>query len=108
MEFVQKKRGHKHSFTFHDNHFYFAYEDKAGSGDTDIRYADFPLKHSIKIRQNEWYGEINFENPLDNEIHKFKWLQEQAVISQEECDKKIAQLELEKNKLLEVTPTLPN
>ena len=42
----------------------------------------------------EWYGEVNHENDLRNEIGKFKWLVEQGAISKEESDKKIAQAEL--------------
>ena len=180
MEIVQKKRSNKHTFTFKDDHFTFAYEDKSGSGDTDIRYADFPQKSSIQIEQNEWlrnvgylwcalgvfqfgyaiysgdsisgkgfwimvglacvcwanfskvtysvfkaetgnifvihdskhekiiseinarrkaqlldwYGEINLQNELSQEIGKFKWLVEQGVMSKEEADQKIAQAEL--------------
>lgn len=180
MEIVQKKKFNKHTFTFKEDHFNFAYEDKSGSGDTDMNYADFPQKSSIQIEQNEWlrnvgylwcalgvfqlgyaiylessisgkgfwiviglacvawahfskvkysvfkaergnlfviqdknhdkiinelnarrksqlldwYGEVNPENELEQEIGKFKWLVEQEVISKEESDKKIAQAEL--------------
>lgn len=179
MEFVQKKKSIKHIFTLHDDHFNFAYEDKSGSGDADINYADFPKKSSIQIEQNEWirnvgylwialgvfqlgyalfseaslsgkgfwilagvaciawshvtkvkytvfrsgrgnvfviqdkshdriideihtrrksqllkwFGEINPDNDLDNEVEKFKWLAEQDVISKEESEQKIAQVE---------------
>ena len=180
MEIVQKKGANKHTFTFKEDHFNFAYEDKSGSGDTDMNYADFPQKSSIQIEQNEWlrnvgylwcalgvfqlayaiyseasisgkglwiiiglacvawahfskikysvfkaergnlfiiqgknhdkiinelnvcrkeqlldwYGEVNPENELEQEIGKFKWLVEQEVISKEESDQKIAQAEL--------------
>lgn len=179
MEFIQKKKSNKHTFTFYDDHFNFAYEDKSGSGDADINYADFPKKSSIQIEQNEWlrnvgylwialgvfqvayavysdhslsgkgfwifvgaicviwahlsqvkytvfraeqgnifviqdryhdaiikelndrkksqllrwYGEVNPENDLDNEVQKFKWLVEQGVITKEESEQKIAQAE---------------
>lgn len=180
MEFVQKKRSNKHTFTLHDDYFNFAYEDKSGSGDADMSYADFPKKSSVQIEQNEWirnvgylwialgvfqfgyaiysnaplsgkgfwiligslcviwayfskvkysvfrsekgnvfviqdkqhdqivdelnkrrksqllkwYGDVNPENDLDNEIQKFKWLVAQGVISEEESERKIAQAEL--------------
>jgi len=180
MEIIQKKRSNKHTFTFEDNHFNFAYEDKSGSGDADMNYADFPQKSSVKIEQNEWlrnvgylwcalgvfqlgfaiyseasisgkgfwillglaciawahfskvkysifqaehgniyiiqgkkhdeiiselntrrkkqllnwYGEVNPENELENEIGKFKWLVEQNIITKEESEQKIAQAEL--------------
>lgn len=42
----------------------------------------------------DWYGEVNAENSLEQEIGKFKWLAEQEIISKEEADKKIAQAEL--------------
>ncbi len=42
----------------------------------------------------DWYGEVNPENELEQEIGKFKWLVEQEVISKEESDRKIAQAEL--------------
>ena len=41
-----------------------------------------------------WYGEVNPENELEQEIAKFQWLLEQDVISKEESDSKIAQAEL--------------
>jgi hypothetical protein len=41
----------------------------------------------------KWYGDINFDNDFDNEISKFNWLVKQNVISQEEADEKIAQVE---------------
>lgn len=180
MEFVQKKKANKHTFTLHDDYFNFAYEDKSGSGDTDMNYADFPQKSSVQIEQNEWlrnvgylwmalgvfqiayaiyseaslsgkgfwilvglvcvvwahfskvkytvfraeqgnifvtqdkkhdqiiseinqrrksqllkwYGEVNPENELENEIQKFKWLVEQEIISKEESEQKIAQAEI--------------
>lgn len=179
MEFVQKKRSNRHTFTLHDDHFNFAYEDKSGSGDTDISYADFPQKSSVQIEHNEWlrnvgylwialgvvqlglavysggslagrgfwilvglacvawahfskvkytvfrsgrgnifviqdkihdsiieeinnrrksqllewYGEVNPDNDLDNEIRKFKWLAEQGVINDQEAEQKIAEAE---------------
>jgi len=180
MEIVQKKKSNKHTFSFKDNHFNFAYQDKTGSEDVDINYAEFPQKSSIRIEQNEWlrnvgilwcviglfqigyavyleapltgkgfwliiglaciawayfstvkysvfksdqgsvyviqgknhdtiideinsrrktqlldwYGEVNPENNLENEIGKFRWLADQNVISKEESEEKIAQVEL--------------
>jgi hypothetical protein len=182
MEFIQKKKSNKHTFTLHDDYFNFAYEDKSGSGDTDMNYVDFPQKSSVQIEQNDWlrnvgylwmalglfqlgyaiysevslsgkgfwiligsvcviwayfskikytvfrsergnifviqdkihdqiiselnkrrksqilqwYGEVNLENDIENEIQKFKWLVEQDVISKEESEQKIAQAELMK------------
>lgn len=58
MEIVQKKNSTKHTVKFYDDHFNFAYEDKTGSGDTDINYADFPQKSSIQIEQNEWLRNV--------------------------------------------------
>ncbi|MFC1684311.1 hypothetical protein ACFL0R_02415 [Pseudomonadota bacterium] len=180
MEIIQKKKSNKHTFTFHDGYFNFAYEDKTGSGDTDINYADFPQKSSIQIEQNQWlmnvgyiwialgifqlghaiyteislsgkafwltigvicvvlaffskvkysvfkteqgnifvihdknhseiieelnkrrkiqlldwYGDINPDNDASNEIEKFRWLAKQEIISEEESEQKIAQVEL--------------
>ncbi len=180
MEFIQKKKSNKHTFTLHDEYFNFAYEDKSGSGDVDLNYGDFPQKSSVRIEQNEWlrnvgylwmalgalqlglaiasdaslsgkgfwlflgalcvawahfstvrysvfhadggsvfviqdkqhdqiieqlntrrkaqllrwYGEINAENDLQREIEKFKWLAQQKVMSVEESEQKIAQVEL--------------
>lgn len=179
MEFVQKRKANKHTFTLHDDYFNFAYEDKSGSADTDMNYADFPQKSSIQIEQNDWlrnvgylwivlgvlqlgyaiyseaslsgkgfwivvgaacvlwayfskvkytvfrsqkgnvfviqnkdhdqiidelntrrksqllqwYGEVNPENDLESEIQKFKWLVDQDIISKEESEQKIAQVE---------------
>jgi len=180
MQIIQKKKANKHTFTFNENQFNFAYEDKSGSGDIDLNYAAFPQKNSVRIEQNEWlrnvgflwcllgllqiglainsgsslsgkgfwlligsiciawahfskvkysvfhsehgnifiiqdkkhdeiidelnsrrkkqlldwHGEINHENNLQDEIEKFRWLAEQKIMTTEEAEKKIAQLEL--------------
>jgi len=60
MEIVQKKKSNKHTFTFEDDHFNFAYEDKGGSGDVDMPYADFPQKSSVTIEQNEWLRNVGY------------------------------------------------
>lgn len=44
-----------------------------------------------KTQLLNWYGEVNPENDLEQEISKFKWLVEQNVLSEEESEKKIAQ-----------------
>lgn len=188
MEFVQKKRRNKHTFTLHDEYFNFAFEDKSGSGDVDMSYADLPRKTSVRIEQNDWlknvgylwiglgvlqvgyavyseaslagkgfwilagagcliwahfskikytvfrsergsvfiiqdgkhdqiidelekrrksqllrwYGNVNPENDLENEIKKFQWLAEQGVMSKEESESKIAQAELLKDESFDV------
>lgn len=194
MKFIQKKKSNKHIFTLHDDYFNFSYEDKSGSGDTDINYADFPQKSSVQIEQNEWlrnvgylwialgvcqigyavyteaplsgkgfwilvgavcviwayfskvkytvfrsergnifviqdknhdkiineinirkksqllkwYGDVNPENELENEIQKFNWLVEQGVITKEESEKKIAQAELLKKESFELPGEMLN
>ncbi len=60
MEVIQKRRSNKHTFTFHDEYFNFAYEDKSGSGDIDMDYADFPNKWSVQIEQNEWVRNVGY------------------------------------------------
>lgn len=60
MILVQKKRSNKHTFTFKDDSFNFAYEDKNGSGDIDVDYVDFPQKSSIRIEQNEWLRNVGY------------------------------------------------
>lgn len=42
----------------------------------------------------ELLGDINVDNDPQNEISKFVWLAEQEVISKEEADSKIAQVQL--------------
>ncbi|MCF2859790.1 hypothetical protein L1286_20110 [Pseudoalteromonas sp. SMS1] len=42
----------------------------------------------------DWYGEINPGNELESEINKFKWLVDQNVMTKEQADTKIAQVEL--------------
>lgn len=194
MEFIQKKRGVKQTFTLRDDHFNFAYEDKSGSGDIDLNYVDFPQKSSISIEQNEWlrnvgllwialgvaqigwailndlslsgkgfwlmvgmacvlwahfsktrysvfrtergnvlvmqnkqhqqivetlharrkaqlldwYGDVNPDNELENEIRKFQWLVEQDVMTQAESEQKIAQAQLLHNSQYESTETKLN
>lgn len=58
MEIVQKKRSNRHAFTFHEDHFNYAYEDKSGSGDADVAYADLPRKRSIQIERNDWLRNV--------------------------------------------------
>lgn len=58
MEIIQKKRSVKHTFTFYDDRFNVAYEEKSGSSDADITYADFPQKSSIQVEQNEWLRNV--------------------------------------------------
>ena len=41
-----------------------------------------------------WYGEINYENEPQNEIRKFLWLAEQEVITKEQADIKIAEIQM--------------
>lgn len=53
MEIIQRKSSNTHTFTFHEEHFNFAYNDNTGSDDNDFNYADFPQKASIQIEQNE-------------------------------------------------------
>lgn len=194
MEFIQKKRGVKQTFTLRDDHFNFAYEDKSGSGDIDLNYVDFPLKSSVSIEQNEWlrnvgllwialgvaqigwaifndlslsgkgfwlmvgmacvlwahfsktrysvfrtergnvlvmqnkqhqqivetlharrkaqlldwYGDVNPDNELENEIRKFQWLVEQDVMTQAESEQKIAQAQLLHNSQYESPETKLN
>ena len=40
----------------------------------------------------EWHGEINRENDPQYEIDKFKWLNEQGVLTEEETENKIEQI----------------
>lgn len=47
-----------------------------------------------KRQLRELLGEINVDNDLQNEISKYVWLAEQEVISKEEADSKIAQVQL--------------
>ncbi|BBO26043.1 hypothetical protein AltI4_04310 [Alteromonas sp. I4] len=194
MEFIQKKRGVKQTFTLKDDHFNFAYEDKSGSGDIDLNYVDLPQKSSVSIEQNEWlrnvgllwialgvaqigwaifndlslsgkgfwlmvgmacvlwahfsktrysvfrtergnvlvmqnkqhqqivetlyarrkaqlldwYGDVNPDNELENEIRKFQWLVEQDVMTQAESEQKIAQAQLLHNSQYESTETKLN
>lgn len=60
MEIFQKKGSNRYTFTFKDDVVNFAYKDKSGSGDADIRYADFPKKCLILIEQNEWLRNVGF------------------------------------------------
>lgn len=183
MELVQKKGSNKHTFTFHDDYFNYAVEDKNGSLDENFRYIDFPNKSSVVIERNEWlrnvgalwiviglfqlgsamyagdplsgkgfwmvigilcigwsyfstikysvfamdpikvyviqeryhdviveeikgrriqqlrkyYGDVDPENDPENEIEKFRWLQKEGVISEEELKQKIAEIEFLKH-----------
>ena len=173
MEIIQKRLSEKHVFTFNKDKVNFAYQDRTGSGDIDVTYADIPKKTSVRITENtwlrnvgwiwcvigvlglilqqkfvfwlfvgigcliwshftkkkytvlntdkgaiwvmqdknhdeiiselhdrrklqllDWYGEVNPENELANEIRKFNWLAEEGVISQTEAEQKIAQAQI--------------
>ncbi|MEE9322475.1 MAG: hypothetical protein V3U76_18685 [Granulosicoccus sp.] len=60
MEIVQKKRSNIHTFSFEEEYFNFAFADKTGTGNTDIRYADFPKKFSTRIDQNDWLKNVGY------------------------------------------------
>jgi len=60
MEMTQKKGSVKHSITFSEEKFNFSYQDKTGSGDSDINYIDLPVKSSISIQQNEWLRNVGY------------------------------------------------
>lgn len=47
-----------------------------------------------------WYGEINLNNEIENEVNKFKWLQSLNIISEKEAESKIAQIHLSSNQEL--------
>lgn len=40
-----------------------------------------------------WYGSVNLENDKENEIEKFRWLEKQNVITKQEAEEKIAEVE---------------
>ncbi|MAD89372.1 MAG: hypothetical protein CMK64_06670 [Pseudoalteromonas sp.] len=40
-----------------------------------------------------WYGAVNLENDKENEIEKFRWLEKQNVITKDEAEEKIAEVE---------------
>ncbi|MEH6446924.1 MAG: hypothetical protein V7784_23780 [Oceanospirillaceae bacterium] len=52
------------------------------------------LNSRRKAQILRWYGEVDPENKLEDEIGKFKWLTEEAVMTKEEAEIKIAQAEL--------------
>ena len=51
-----------------------------------------------KAQLLRWYGDINLENELENEISKFNWLVKNNVMSQAEAEEKIAQVEFAHSK----------
>lgn len=55
-----------------------------------------------------WYGEVNAQNSLEQEIQKFKWLAEEKVMSREESEKKIAMVELMNRETIESPSKLLN
>lgn len=50
------------------------------------------IKTRRKKQLFDWYGAINPENPIENEINKFNWLVKEEIIPKEEGDKKIEQI----------------
>lgn len=51
------------------------------------------IKERKKSQLLAWYGDINLDNTLEQEINKFNWLAHQQVISREKADKLIKQVE---------------
>ncbi len=66
------------------------------------------LHQRRKAQLLDWYGDVNPENELENEIRKFQWLVEQNVMSKEESEQKIAQAQLLHNSQYELTETKLN
>ncbi|MBM5572228.1 MULTISPECIES: hypothetical protein [Deefgea] len=60
MKIEQKKISHKHIFTFNKDALNFAYEDKSGSADVDIPYANISKKTSIRIDENTWLRNVGY------------------------------------------------
>lgn len=58
MEISQKKRSTRLKFSFNDDSFNYAYKDRAGSGDIDVRYVEFPTKSAVSIERNDWLRNI--------------------------------------------------
>lgn len=52
------------------------------------------IKERRKKQLLNWYGNINSEGDLEEEINRFKWLHNQGVLTKEESENKIAQAEL--------------
>ena len=60
MKIKQNKRSTEIVFTFNDESFNYAYEDKSGSEDLDINYASLPKKSAIQIEENEWLRSVGY------------------------------------------------
>ena len=58
MKITQKKLSNKHTYIFEEDSLNYLYEDKSGSDDLTLNYADFPEKNSISIEQNEWLRNV--------------------------------------------------
>ncbi len=50
------------------------------------------LLEARKRQLYDWYGAINFDNDVDREIEKFRWLESENVIDRAEMEQKIDQL----------------
>lgn len=61
-----------------------------------------------KSQMLEWYGEVDPQNSLEQEIRKFKWLADEKIMSQEESEKKIAMAKLMSNDTIELPTKLLN
>ncbi len=61
------------------------------------RNHDEIVKELVERRKSQllnWYGDVNLENDLEQEIEKFKWLVKQGVITNSDSERRIAQAEL--------------
>lgn len=48
-------------------------------------------------QMRDWYGQINFNNGIEQEINKFRWLLEEKVLTKREVEQKIAALEINRH-----------
>lgn len=60
MKITQSKAGNTLTFDFQENHLAYEYEDKTGSGGTDVRYVDFPQRTGKLIERNEWLQNVGY------------------------------------------------
>lgn len=61
----------------------------------DARSHDRIVEEIRLRRKNQllsWYGDINLDNGLEKETSKFRWLEEQQVLTKEEANRRIAQV----------------
>ncbi len=60
MKIDQRKFSHRHSFEFEDDRLSVTYQDRSGTQEVEVAYADLPLKTAVRIIENVWLRNVGY------------------------------------------------